>query len=327
MSKPAVPVSSAAPVASEAAIDGCAAADGSDLRLGWTEFYWGIIEQGSGASRRAAREAEWLDALQAELPIPVDELEVAWTHIDDGRVLACAMPVASLRELLDAEMRRTHSGSARMCGLLTLGPADLPPILRDAAPDIDVSSINFLTGSYTPACIQSLRARARRLGMFYVTAAISLIGVGVRWRALEAAREHESIDVQTREVLAEAGFENRDKAIGTRELLETTSVVRRARGPEAASAALGDASISLTTLLRNWPAGVDAQTSHLSITDRAASLSIQLADESQAQAVGTALARCEGWMLLPPRTQRSGGGSGVQLFATLKKSSGAEGNR
>jgi len=297
-----------------------------DCRLAWTKFYWALIDPSPNPDpRRAAREAEFLDSLQAEVPVPLEELEVIWIPDAGGRMLACAFPTHALEQII-CSVRDRRAGSAFAANeLFTLGPAGLPPLLRDAAPEVEVSGINFLVGRFTPASVRNLGNQIRRWALFYAIVAVVLVGAGARLLALAANYSSESLQTETRTVLRDTGFNGNDIPSAGRALADATSIVRRARGGEAAAVVPGDAAASLAGLLRHWPNDVESRTSHLSVTARAVTLSVQVADESQARAIGTALSECEGWTLEPPHTQRAA--TGLQFFATLKKSNAPEGGR
>lgn len=289
-----------------------------DLRLPWTEFYWAVIDPAAdAASGRSPHDALRALALQAELPVPVEDLEVVWADAGEGRSLACAMPTPTLVSILQTEHGRRKAEPSLGPPLLSLGPACLPERLRQSLPTIDASAINLLVGRFTPDAVRRLRSRTRRWAIAYAAVLILLFGAGARWRALEANEHAASLRDQARAIVLDAGLPTASAGGGADALSRAASLVRRARGPEAESVVPRDAVESLAVLLSHWPEQVEARTGRLSVSHRVLSLAVQVADESQAHTLSDALARCDGWTLEPPRTQRAA--SGLQVSLTLKR--------
>ncbi len=260
------------------------------------QFYWGILDR-SVLPRSARHAPEQLGYLfESRLPVPIDSIHAVYIPIDDDRVLAVGAPVEFLNE-------------ADLTDVLTLTPDELPEwIDDDVRTEVDVDSINLLTGPWTPIAIRRGRRRMTGWATAFVVACAGLLMVSFeRQRHAFATAEGDARDA-TMDVYAEvlgdsvratvnSSFPPEQRLIAEhRRLLQTRS------GPEETREERIDAADLLTAIIERWPTEQYIETETISVTGGAVTLVLRAPSLEDVQPIADAFADLPGWQVTQPQT-------------------------
>jgi hypothetical protein len=249
-------------------------------------FYWAMLDVSSLPPRLLGRPSPRRLGYLFEryLPAPIESVHAAYTMIEKGRVLACAVDRARLDQDCPSDA-------------IALAPRSPPPFI-----DADVSGLNLLVGDYEPESISRRRARWR----FELAAALVLIAAVILAGMHRRAQRHEAHLAATSAALAEVY----DETLGPAEpsaqpaSLRLTAELRRlqqTRGGvavEPASAASG-----LAALLAPWPADLDVRTESVVVTESSMTLVVLLADNEEVQRFAASIAGVEDWTMIQPQVR------------------------
>lgn len=257
---------------------------GGDIRLPAGEFYWAVLPVPAGRMLSTRRRRRLGYQLEEVMPVPIEQVHVAWTLLPGSRALACAMDLGRL-------------GAAAASGPLTLGPAAVPEHL---GVDINPRCINLLTGPHSPAPVQRLSRMGTRAFVVAAVLAIAMSLQGFQSRIDTAEASTRSLQAEAEAILTtlfpgEPGGSTPAFARMTAELrsLRTT----RTQAPSATF----DAAADLTALLAAWPSYLHVRTESLSVAGTGISLIVTVTSHAEAEQLAAALAHVEGWYLDQPQ--------------------------
>jgi hypothetical protein len=275
-------------------------------------FYWGVLDASVLDRitlidpRRRDRHLGYL--FESSLPLPIEEVHAVYRRVSGDRFIACGVE----RELLSS-----LEPTAAM-----LGPASLPAAI---AGEIEPDAFNLITGAWAPPIVR----RLRRLSVIIIVVAM---GAGAMLGVLGLERRTRAIRDEVAWLAAE---ETRiyERALGPpspgavlppeRLLVAELARLERTRRPDApATAATGVAPI-LAGLLSHWPAGIQAETSVLSVGSEAVTITAEVPTMADAQALSDALADLDGWTVQLPRTQARSGSVDVTIRLVPKRGAAA----
>lgn len=284
----------------------------TSLTLPATEFYWGVFPSSAETPwprdlRRASARAALDHEFQKFLPLSIDDAVPAYTRSTDQRVIACALPLARVRELLAAEP-----------GLLQLGPAAIPAEFE--AQVIDLSELNLLTGPYEPAPVRASREKRTLRLQLAAGAGLLLLALGLGRRAAHKAAQTEAILLDTTSAVQQ--LTGRSGSLDEVEpvLRHERQRLVATRSAHAARNLPADAAQGLLAVLRVWPGNIDVRTQSLSASAQGVTVGAEVATQDAARDLTHALGQADGWTLQTPRTHASG--KSVRVDATLQKRSG-----
>lgn len=212
-------------------------------------LYWALLPRESGVARSTHGEDSdalpCFDALQHEIPAPLEELAICLVPTQDGRTLACAIPRERLASVPP--------------DILSAGPATLP----DFAPsDIDPAQLNFLQGSLEPAAVRV--ARRWRMGLVLVcgTWLVVAMGVGLERRTRAWQEQAQQIRAATQEVLRVTMGASGPQAM--QDLAERVESLSRASKVQARDVVGPDASLALERWLASIARAIEADAAKVS---------------------------------------------------------------
>ncbi|MFK7960843.1 MAG: hypothetical protein AB8G96_09990 [Phycisphaerales bacterium] len=223
----------------------------SDRHLAWSAdtCYWAIADA-SVLPRGHRRSPEHLGYLvESQLPLAVEDLQIAFTPLDHGRVLACAVE----RERVEREV----SPRAR-----TLRPDGVPESIRAAAGDaLPLHRLNLLTGTCRPAAVRRAGRRLGAAAMIGIVVMSGFLTVGLLRRADARDRIGATVDVRIDATLGEALGRSIDAGPGGRasaefELANRVTELKRTHAAANRDTEAFDAAAMLSAILDAWPAEV-----------------------------------------------------------------------
>jgi hypothetical protein len=262
-----------------------------------TRFYWAVLETGSTrASIAGVLPAVLLDEFQDAVPVAADDLHIVCAT-------ATAGPLAG-KLIVCGAMHEELAGAGT--GTLSLTPEALPAFLQNA---VEPAVLNMLIGAHEPT---AMRAERRKLSLITTLAAASIcvltcIGLVRRTAAWEqgAGQAQEARSELLTSASVSAGSTENDPFALAREI----DRLRRATEASALPVNPPDAGLALASLLRAWPANVDATPRSISIKPETITMTVELPGE--ARPFLDAFKAPAGWMLEEPRV------SAVRSVTTL----------
>jgi hypothetical protein len=290
-----------------------------NLILSSENFYWAVLDTSQlaglgqrGLSRNFHRQLGYL--FENVLPVPIEEVQVAYVRLTDGRYLACG---------LDKQLLRSQCN-----GHVHLGPDRVPPHISDA---VKSEQINLLTGEFEPKAIQRLKAR----WLLQMTTMIALVtvlaAVGLHRRAMTCQDAIAGLNEAREQVFEIAGVDSLGGGTfsggGQPPELRLTAEMRRLRQTRQAPVAesqLTDVTPLLAALLSRWPSPEDVhlQTESLSITPTVITLRGVVPASAAAQAIASSINTVElqsdfrAWTMAPPQVTNVRDGVQVVLQMT-----------
>lgn len=135
------------------------------VRIPDAQLYWSVLDLSPlGLSRwQTAQQQQLLNLIDAELPLPVEDVQVATLRVDQLTVVACGIE----RKALDALVQEAPDAHVAV-------PASVPEWLLQEIGDprhINPDSLNLLQGDYEPNVVR----RVRRVMHLHAVAALILI--------------------------------------------------------------------------------------------------------------------------------------------------------
>lgn len=276
-----------------------------DVRLPASAFYWAVLEPPPGTrSRRAARDT-WLNLLETQIPVAIEDVHAAFVPLDDGRVIACAMERSRLSSLVTDDP-------------ITLGPESIPDAVcaalgKDESERADVPHrLNLLHGAFEPRAVRATHRRQAclTLAAFCVTSAALTLGLE---RRTDALREQEA---RTRAALARLYDEVAPGNPTQPGAIRMTAELRRLRlagGAKQNDDVPRDATHALASVLAAWPAHGEATLEAGRARAGDVSLTVLLPPEHDANAATEPLTQIPGWIADQPAVSRDRAGTRVQL--------------
>lgn len=270
-------------------------------------FYWAVLETGTTrATMSGVLPAVLLDEFQDAVPVQVDDLHVVCATATSGPLTGKLIVCGALHE----ELAGVDAGT------LGLTPDALPAFLHNA---VEPSVLNLLIGVHEPTAI---RAERRKLSFITTLAAASIcilacIGLVRRTTAWEqAARQAQ----QARsELLTSASISGGSTEHDPFALAREIDRLRRATEASALPVTPPYAGLALASLLRTWPANLDATPRSISVKPETITLTVELPGE--ARPFLEAFKAPAGWMLEEPRVSAVRGVTTLNL--QLKRAAGS----
>lgn len=269
-------------------------------------FYWAVLDAsvvpGGLLHRRPSDEALGF-LFESELPVPIDRIHAVYVPVKRNRFIACGVEHDRILE------------SAELHDALTLGPEAFPSDLRTDL-EVDVGSINFLTGRHEPVPVK----RERRRLLLESAASVALITAAVAFGAerrigawhratgeMMSARESAFNDLYPPQSTAPSSQPPALRLVAELRQLERT------RGGAAQSVSSDDpqAAQLLASLLERWPSQQPIMTESLSVTPESVTLVGLLATAPAAQDFVSAFDLPDQWEARQP--QISAVTNGVRL--------------
>jgi hypothetical protein len=271
-----------------------------------TRFYWAVLETGTTrASVSGVLPAVLLDEFQDAVPVSADDLHVVCTTASAGSHAGKLIACGAMHEGL------TGVGA----GTLSLTPEALPAFLHNA---VEPSVLNLLIGAHEPT---AMRAERRKLSFITTLAAASIcilacIGLVRRTIAWEqgAGQAQEARSELLTSASVSAGSTEHDPFALAREI----DRLRRATEASALPINPPDAGLALASLLRAWPANVDATPRSISVKPETITMTVELPGE--ARPFLDAFKSPAGWTLEEPRVSAVRGVTTLNL--QLKRAPG-----
>lgn len=283
------------------------------LRLSPERFYWAVLSPGLQEASLRRLDAPMTravldEAFAGHLPVEFASVAPAYTRLPDGKVLACAMPTATLEE-------------PGLASAITLAPSLLPGWLSQEA---DPETLNVLTGVFEPRAV--LATRQRRSLTTAGLAAMVALGciIGFERRAAHARATEQAAFAALDELVRskpaqDLGIRSEQPALERSVALDRELSRLRATRNSQASLGLADAADPLASVLAAWPRGTKAQVQSLSAAPTQLSLSALLPTLPDAEKLASALGSAPGWA--PAQPQITTSGKGVQMQLTLTHTS------
>lgn len=230
-------------------------------------FYWAVLDASvvpTGLLHRRPSDEALGFLFESELPVPIDRIHAVYVPVKGSRFIACGIEHDRILE------------SAELRDALTFGPEAFPRDL-DTGLDVDVGSIDFLTGRHEPASVK----RERRRLVLESAAAIVLITVAVAFGAerrigawhratgeMMSARESAFNDLYPPQSTAPSS-----QPLALRLVAELRQL-ERTRGGAVQSVGSDDpqASQVLARLFERWPSQNSMMTESLSVTPESVTL-------------------------------------------------------
>ncbi len=241
-------------------------------------FFWSVLD--APGYTGGTLPAGLLGALEADLPLPLDQLHAVAAPAGEGCVVVCAARVRDL-EPLDPAM-------------LSLTPERVPEPagVEGMRLDCDPSDLNLLVGRFEPAAIRGARLRGHWLMAAAVLACAALVSAGLLRRELHQDR---------RAAAARAAAITLATSVSSGPDQLALEVARARQGAAAGPHPTPDAAAALAKILAAWPA-VPARTQSISVGPQVAAL--EVAVEGEATEFVQSLHPPEGWTLDEPRLVR-----------------------
>ncbi|MCC6909700.1 MAG: hypothetical protein IT430_17325 [Phycisphaerales bacterium] len=269
-------------------------------------FYWAVLDAsvvpGGLLHRRPSDEALGF-LFEAELPVPIDRIHAVYVPVKGNRFIVCGIEHDRILE------------SAELRDALTLSPEAFPSDLGTDL-EVDVGSINFLTGRHEPAPVK----RERRRLLLESAAALALITVAVAFgaeRRIGAWHRATGEMVSAREVVFDDLYPPQSTAPSsqspTLRLVAELRQLERTRGSAVQSIGSDDPQSAhmLARLFEQWPAQQPIMTESLSVTPESVTLVGLLPTAPAAQVFVSAFDLPDQWEARQP--QISAVTNGVRL--------------
>ncbi len=274
---------------------------GADLhiRLPAHRFYWALLETPGGTSLRGPLPEAFHEEFGESLPIAADLAALDALHIvcapavslsggEEPGLVACAIPRPDLAQLPPA---------AR-----TLTPGDVPAFLRGR---IDPGELNFLVGEHEPAPVKAQRRRQSVLIAATCILASGLVCMGLARRAAAWTSAASDARAAHEQLLASASISVEDARRDPFALSRQIDTLRRATDAAALPRPVPDAALALGSLLRAWPASVEAEPKSLAVRPDGVSLTVEI--KGDAKPFLDAFTPPSGWTLDEPRVNNTRG--------------------
>lgn len=259
-----------------------------DLRIAPEDLYWAVLDP-APLGKKSIEPAERGYLLEAEVPVALEDLQVAYAPLAGGRVLACAIERDRLREVAGEDTLSVTPASI---------PVWLPPDARDS---VDTAALEFLVDAFEPAACR----RARRRCVLVAAAAVGLatgilaLGVVAESRAIDraiAACDERSVQ------LTQAALAGAPRRAGLPDGLRLEAERRELRGTRSGDApAHRDVVPVLALALQAWPQGTRTHLDSVGVTAESISLRGQARSAEDYQRVIDGLSALPGWRIGSPQ--------------------------
>jgi len=281
----------------------------SNRHLRWDSdrFFWAILtlELPDRADIHSPSIRSSLDAaFEPHVPVPIDELATAYLVLGDGRILACGIPEASV--LQDAT------------GAITLSPSRLPEWVGDEAKLAPATSMNVLTGAYTPERVRAAKRRQQFVVATALTLVAGLVCYGLERRIMATERALG---------IARATVEDLEQSAVVATLPATRLPLRqriftelnrlRATRDQAAKSGVSDVSLLMEPVLRRWPAEAKARATDLSATGTSLTMSAIVNSPAEAEKLVATYAQMPGWQAPRSEITATPGGTAQRVRLTM----------
>lgn len=271
-------------------------------------FYWAILDASDlpADARRLndpSLRATLDERFQDELPLPVEELAVAYKRNNQSSILACGLPVPRVRQVVDERP-----------DLLLLTPDGVPHALNIAA---DSHSLNLLRGRFEPPALARAKQRRTNALLALSAAAIALASLGVLRRTDHMRSEASALEAQMTAAAAHTSGSHTDleRLLPALEAeRERLILTRTARAQQSIPT---DVSSAVASILAAWPTGLEVRTQALAATAQGMTIAADLNDAAGGQELAKALGSVPGWNLQVPRIRSTG--KSVRFDATLQR--------
>lgn len=273
-----------------------------------TAFYWAILD----ASDLPANTERWNDPslratlderLQDQLPIAVEELAIAFNRINQASILACALPVSTLRCAVEEQPE-----------LLLLAPDAVPPELNTAA---DAHALNLLNGPFEPPALARAKQRRTNTALAICAVAIALASFGILRRTGHLRSEAATLESEMTDAAAQTSGSRADLERSRRLLESERERLILTRTERAQKHIPTDVSSAVAAILAAWPTDLEVRTQALSATAQGLTIAAELHDGAGGQELATALGSVPGWNLQVPRIRSNG--KSVRFDASLQR--------
>lgn len=259
-----------------------------ELRIAPEDLYWAILDP-APLGKQSIEPAERGYLLEAEVPVALEDLHVAYAPLGDGRVLACAIERARLADLAEGDA-------------LSAVPDSLPEwIPADVTNQVDVASLELLDGDFEPAACRRARQRCILVAAASLALAIGILAVGVVAESRAIDRAIAACDERS-EQLTRAALAGAPRRDGLPDALRLEAERRELRGTRSGDApAHNDVSPILALALRAWPEGTRTHLDSVGVTAESISLRGQARSAEDYQRVIDGLSALPGWRIGSPQ--------------------------
>ncbi|MBL9140568.1 MAG: hypothetical protein JNK53_01765 [Phycisphaerae bacterium] len=261
----------------------------SEIRVAPEDLYWAVLDP-APLGRNAIAPAERGFLLEAEVPVPIESLHVAYAVLPGSScLLACAIE----RERLQA---------ITVDGPLSVVPASLPAWLpADIHSAVAPGSLELLHSEFEPRACRRARRTFALVVASSIAVAASVVAFGVAAKSSAIDRAIAAYDDRS-EQLTKAALAGAPKRSGLPDGLRLTAELRELRSTRAGDApTVRDSAPFLAMALAAWPEGTRAHIDSLSVTHRSISLRGQARSAEDYQRVMDALSALPGWRIGPPQ--------------------------
>lgn len=250
-------------------------------------FFWTTIDSTvlpRPVRRGAARRRQLAFLAEADLPLPLRDLQIAYAKLDSGAFLACAIPRASLEKADCA---------------LSLCPASIPEFLGVS---LDPRALNLLTGEHEPLAVRQERRRWRRALVAVIVLVVLALAIGAELRIRSLAATAARAEARVGALHAALGYDVADRAAAAKMTAELRELEAALPDDPAASDVMPDATPLLAALLTAWPDDAPEGFETLAIGPDSIAVSATVTSPSAAQRLASTLSTAApGWAMRPPQ--------------------------
>jgi type II secretory pathway component PulL len=202
------------------------------------ECFFGLLDDVPGRGSERLRELGY--QFEGLVPLPIDELQVAYAKLENGKVVACGCPVS---------MAQQHRSKAEV-----LIPDILPDWMEIDLSDAQQLQLNMLTGKCRPVSVIKRNRSTSKLVTAVSIACVVLMILGLQRRIDQASKQHDVITGQIDEMYSEvlpvsSGSSAQPQAIQFQTLLNETRSTRT----EGTGMSEHDLVHDLAQFLGDWP--------------------------------------------------------------------------